>query len=564
MIMMEGNPESSRATQSRIRGIPPIFIVSRHSPEPRTLSPQPSSSSTLPHRHLHLASTVAAAFVLFLSSAASRPFVFLSSFHENLKSVKDIPHILKRRPGGYGCLDFSSPISFSLPLLCGLCSGQSWGAFELLVPLSISCLKHLELLVCSDRACDLLQGGSDWGLLSRSTSSSERWCWSLRIGWFGAAVVFDLGAVAIGSWMRLRNRLCKEYVAGVKSFMDTAKGCKDENNCVRCPCRDCQNAFFKPLSVVQAHLYEFGIAVSYDKWIFHGEEYEFVDTGGFNVGGLHMNHENETNIEDEGDDEIKHREMLKREHNTNNVDLMQQQLFPKWFESHMRQLRENGSAEASDELYSLSNGPDFRVCYYPGCVVNGVRYLVTNRDAQRTTQNSGVMVLSEHDNLEISFYGVLISIVELVYLLGHRVILFKYPYILAIQAKQVFYVDDPKLGLNWKVIEEMHHRGLWDIQEKDVVEVQYEHVFYQQNESCDTVLKVQHDNLESQLFHRDDVNADVIQDPSLHEEMMVTTQNMDHYICDENEEDETIEDYCSDETNELQSEDDSDLDHNIP
>ncbi|KAL5747358.1 hypothetical protein ACOSP7_024357 [Xanthoceras sorbifolium] len=64
------------------------------------------------------------------------------------------------------------------------------------------------------------------------------------------------------SWMRLRNRLCKEYVAGVKSFMDTAKGCKDENNCVRCPCRDCQNAFFKPLSVVQAHLYEFGILTS--------------------------------------------------------------------------------------------------------------------------------------------------------------------------------------------------------------------------------------------------------------------------------------------------------------
>ncbi|KAL5786944.1 hypothetical protein ACOSP7_003893 [Xanthoceras sorbifolium] len=243
-------------------------------------------------------------------------------------------------------------------------------------------------------------------------------------------------------------------------------------------------------------------------------------------------------------------EMLKRERNINNVDLMQQ-LFPKWFESHMRQLRENGSAEASDELYSLSNGPDFRVCYYPGCVVNGVRYLVT------------IMMPGEHDNLEISFYGVLISIVELVYLLGHHVILFKYPFILAIQAKQVFYVDDPKLGLNWKVVEEMHHRGLWDIQQKDVLEVQDEHVFYQQNESCDTVLKVQCDNLESQLFHRDDVNADVIQDPSLHEEMMVTTQNTNDFICDEEEEDETIEDYSSDETNELQYEDDSDLDHNI-
>ncbi|KAL5789219.1 hypothetical protein ACOSQ2_004107 [Xanthoceras sorbifolium] len=109
----------------------------------------------------------------------------------------------------------------------------------------------------------------------------------------------------------------------------------------------------------------------------------------------------------------------------------------------------------------------------------------------------------------------------------------------------------------------MHHRGLWDIQQKDVLEVQDEHVFYQQNESCDTVLKVQCDNLESQLFHRDDVNADVIQDPSLHEEMMVTTQNTNDFICDEEEEDETIEDYSSDETNELQYEDDSDLDHNI-
>ncbi|KAL5807334.1 hypothetical protein ACOSQ4_030067 [Xanthoceras sorbifolium] len=62
---------------------------------------------------------------------------------------------------------------------------------------------------------------------------------------------------------------------------------------------------------------------------------------------------------------------------------------------------------------------------------------------------------------------------------------------------------------------------------------------------------------------KDDVNADVIQDPTLHEEMMVTTQNMNDFICDEDEEDETIENYCSDETNELQSEDDSDLDHDI-
>ncbi|KAL5789757.1 hypothetical protein ACOSQ2_004645 [Xanthoceras sorbifolium] len=176
---------------------------------------------------------------------------------------------------------------------------------------------------------------------------------------------------------------------------------------------------------MQAHLYEFRIAASYDKWIFHGEEDDFVDTGGFNVGGLHMNHEDETNIEDEGADEM--------------YDLMHDML---------------GS----------------------------------------TSKDRGVV--------------------------GY-------------------------------------------IQEKDVLEVQDEHVFYQRNESCNTVLRVQHDDLESELFHRDDINADVIEDPSLHEERMVTTQNMDDFICNEDEENETIDDYCSDEINELQSKDDSNLDHNI-
>ncbi|KAL5748332.1 hypothetical protein ACOSQ2_025629 [Xanthoceras sorbifolium] len=90
----------------------------------------------------------------------------------------------------------------------------SWGAVELLVPPSISCLKFLELLVCAERACDLSPGGSDRGLLSRSTSSSERWCWSLRIWWFGAAVVCDLGAAAIGFDCSGVERSLSELVEG--------------------------------------------------------------------------------------------------------------------------------------------------------------------------------------------------------------------------------------------------------------------------------------------------------------------------------------------------------------
>ncbi|KAL5798842.1 hypothetical protein ACOSQ2_003662 [Xanthoceras sorbifolium] len=106
--------------------------------------------------------------------------------------------LLIRGDSAYGGLDFPSSISPSFPLLCGLSSGQNWGAVELLVPHSISCLKPLELLMCAERACDLSSGGSDRGLLVRSTSSSERWCWSLRIGWLGAAVGCDLGAATIG------------------------------------------------------------------------------------------------------------------------------------------------------------------------------------------------------------------------------------------------------------------------------------------------------------------------------------------------------------------------------
>lgn len=91
----------------------------------------------------------------------------------------------------------------------------------------------------------------------------------------------------------------------------------------------------------------------------------------------------------------------------------------------MRQLRGEGSSAVSDELHALACGPDVRVFSYSGCIVNGVRFLVTSRDEHRTTQNSGVMVPSEHEIDEIDFYGVLSNVIELIYPLGYQVILFK-------------------------------------------------------------------------------------------------------------------------------------------
>ena len=41
------------------------------------------------------------------------------------------------------------------------------------------------------------------------------------------------------------------------------------------------------------------------------------------------------------------------------------------------------------------------------------------------------------------------------------------PYILAIQAKQVFYIKDLVLGGNWEIVQECNHRGIWDVPEVD-------------------------------------------------------------------------------------------------
>ncbi|XP_062087041.1 uncharacterized protein LOC133834076 [Humulus lupulus] len=53
------------------------------------------------------------------------------------------------------------------------------------------------------------------------------------------------------------------------------------------------------------------------------------------------------------------------------------------------------------------------------------------------------------------------------------------PYILATQAKQVFYLDDLLRGRDWKVVEDVNHRQIWDIKDNsdevnDVIDVVHE------------------------------------------------------------------------------------------
>ncbi|KAM0066461.1 hypothetical protein Hdeb2414_s0002g00049331 [Helianthus debilis subsp. tardiflorus] len=152
------------------------------------------------------------------------------------------------------------------------------------------------------------------------------------------------------------------------------------------------------------------------------------------------------------------------------------------------------SSELTNELTALAHGL-LNAYSYDGCIVNGVRFVVHSRDVQRATQSSGIFSIGEDST---PFYGQLEEVLELNYLDGYSAVLFRckwfktsgkgrrtknnivsidisremYPgiewydhqqYILATQTKQVFYLQDPSQRTgNWRVVENVHHRKLWD------------------------------------------------------------------------------------------------------
>ncbi|GJX77320.1 hypothetical protein Tco_0324131 [Tanacetum coccineum] len=152
----------------------------------------------------------------------------------------------------------------------------------------------------------------------------------------------------------------------------------------------------------------------------------------------------------------------------------------------------------SEELFSLACGPT-SACTYPACIVNGVKFVVHERDILHTTQCSGVSTPGLDGEM---YYGQLEEILELTYI-GHRkVVLFRCKwfdtinpknhttrnrrsyidqgihhiltdrefhknnqYILATQATQVFYLEDlARQPRGWKVVEHVYHR---DVAESD-------------------------------------------------------------------------------------------------
>lgn len=161
--------------------------------------------------------------------------------------------------------------------------------------------------------------------------------------------------------------------------------------------------------------------------------------------------------------------------------------------SQMRTLQNDPSLPNRRELFILACGP-VTCNYFSKCMVNGIKFVVWDRDQNPSTQNCGVMVTAG----ELDYYGILHEILELKYAEDMLVVLFKCrwfntydplecasmktdrygilsvdtsnswyeesPYCLAITAKQVFYLDDPVLGDNWKVVNVVNQRGIYSSQ----------------------------------------------------------------------------------------------------
>ncbi|KAL5827629.1 hypothetical protein ACOSQ3_019469 [Xanthoceras sorbifolium] len=136
---------------------------------------------------------------------------------------------------------------------------------------------------------------------------------------------------------------------------------------------------------------------------------------------------------------------------------------------------------------------------YTGCVINGIRFHTQDRDYNRRTQNCGVLVKGEHRGKSIDFYEVLKDINEVSYLGQNKVVIFKCdwwdlsgrrgiqidehniisvnirniwykndPFVLACQTQQVFYLNDIKLGDDWRVVNKSQPRENYDVQELEI------------------------------------------------------------------------------------------------
>lgn len=164
-----------------------------------------------------------------------------------------------------------------------------------------------------------------------------------------------------------------------------------------------------------------------------------------------------------------------------------------------------------ENINILANGHDRFARRFKGYIINGFRFRTNNIDKNKTTQNSGVVTKvdtvsyasagDKNPHLgEVAYYGVLTDVIEIRYTNDMKFVLLKCdwvnnqvgkkqdqlkfpmanfnhllykdnqrgdePFILASQAEQVCYVQDP-IDPNWHVVLKMTVRDFFDMYSKD-------------------------------------------------------------------------------------------------
>ncbi|KAL5544976.1 hypothetical protein UlMin_008760 [Ulmus minor] len=220
-----------------------------------------------------------------------------------------------------------------------------------------------------------------------------------------------------------------------------------------------------------------------------------------------------------------------------NINEVHRTEFAGWFFEKIYAMHRMQAPEVTTELLSLSSKTNMVVSSYPACIVNEM------------------------------FYGQLQQILDFSYLNGFSVVLFrckwfKYDqFILASQANQVFYVADPSRGPNWRVVQHVKHRSIWDITDDGLSDID----LLQHNSSSNFTLFVDLGNLqEINLLRRDQDVIPIVQ-PVTNASRPVTDDSSFLNDADEvelsDEEDESVEEYADEETDaetEIDTEEDDD------
>lgn len=161
------------------------------------------------------------------------------------------------------------------------------------------------------------------------------------------------------------------------------------------------------------------------------------------------------------------------------------------FSMQVTKLYIDGSNKVDKQLLDLSRGPSQEVTCYKGYIANGFRFRIKDDDDLRKTQNSGIVVKGTDDQ---EYFGVLHDIIELQYMGGNKIVLFKCkwwninslgrgiriddhgltsvnmmytlatnePFVLACQFEQVFYLQDRR-NSNWYFVLKVDPRDYYNI-----------------------------------------------------------------------------------------------------